>query len=582
MTLLANKGGSFLYDYDLPLNLFTPEDVTDEQKMIEKTAKQFVEKDVTPVRERIENQDFDKVVELLKKAGELGLLAHSVPEQYGGLGLDKVSKGIVGEVVGRSGGYGVAHSNHTCIATLPITYFGTKQQKERYLPKLASGEYLGAYCLTEPNAGSDALASQTTAKLNDQGTHYLLNGTKLYITNAIFSDTFIVYAKVDGDEFSAFIVEKNYPGISLGPEEQKMGIKGSSTRAVILEDCLVPKENLLGEIGKGHVIALNVLNLGRFNLGSACVGGAKYALELALSYTKQRIQFGKSIADFPATKEKIALMSARIFAAESIQYRTAGLLEEILGNITEDEDITAIGKKLMEYATECAICKVYGSETLDLVSDEALQLHGGAGFIKEYTIEQVYRDSRINRIFEGTNEINRLLLPTHLFRKALKGEIPLEEMVQTAIQNLAVNPSQDNGEFSQEKAAISAMRNVFLACIGAVYEQFGEKLFDEQETLMKLSNIAIELYAAESTLARSIKRDDRLKRLLARTVLEQSLLSVEVMSRQLVNGVVNGKKRSLFIQMITSHLQSVDVTSTVEEKREIARAQFEAERFVTK
>ncbi|PGT81662.1 acyl-CoA dehydrogenase family protein [Bacillus sp. AFS040349] len=582
MTLLANKGGSFLYDYDLPLNLFTPEDVTDEQKMIEKTAKQFVEKDVTPVRERIENQDFDKVVELLKKAGELGLLAHSVPEQYGGLGLDKVSKGIVGEVVGRSGGYGVAHSNHTCIATLPITYFGTKQQKERYLPKLASGEYLGAYCLTEPNAGSDALASQTTAKLNDQGTHYLLNGTKLYITNAIFSDTFIVYAKVDGDKFSAFIVEKNYPGISLGPEEQKMGIKGSSTRAVILEDCLVPKENLLGEIGKGHVIALNVLNLGRFNLGSACVGGAKYALELALSYTKQRIQFGKSIADFPATKEKIALMSARIFAAESIQYRTAGLLEEVLGNITEDENITTIGKKLMEYATECAICKVYGSETLDSVSDEALQLHGGAGFIKEYTIEQVYRDSRINRIFEGTNEINRLLLPTHLFRKALKGEIPLEEMVQTAIQNLTVNPSQDNGEFSQEKAAISAMRNVFLACIGAVYEQFGEKLFDEQETLMKLSNIAIELYAAESTLARSIKWDDRLKRLLARTVLEQSLLSVELMSRQLVNGVVNGKKRSLLIQMITSHLQSVEVTSTVEEKREIARAKFEAERFVTK
>ncbi|MFV2046027.1 acyl-CoA dehydrogenase family protein [Metabacillus sp. YM-086] len=582
MTLLANKGGSFLYDYDLPSNLFTPEDVTDEHKMIEKTARQFVEKDVIPVRERIENQDFDKVVELLKKAGELGLLAHSVPEQYGGLGLDKVSKGIVGEVVGRSGGYGVAHSNHTCIATLPITYFGTKQQKERYLPKLASGEYLGAYCLTEPNAGSDALASQTTAKLNAQGTHYLLNGTKLYITNAIFSDTFIVYAKVDGDKFSAFIVEKNFPGISLGPEEQKMGIKGSSTRAVILEDCLVPKENLLGEIGKGHVIALNVLNLGRFNLGSACVGGAKYALELALSYTKQRIQFGQSIADFPATKEKIALMSARIFASESIQYRTAGLLEEVLGNITEDENISRIGKKLMEYATECAICKVYGSETLDQVSDEALQLHGGAGFIKEYRIEQVYRDSRINRIFEGTNEINRLLLPTHLFRKAFKGEIPLEELVHKAVQNLSVKPSLDNREFSQEKAAISGMRNVFLACIGAVFEQFGEKVFDEQETLMKLSNIAIELYAAESTLARSIKWDDRLKRLLARTVLEQSLLSVEVMSRQLVNGVLNGKKRSSLIQLITSHLQSVEVTSTVEEKREIAGAQFEAERFVTK
>ncbi len=312
MLQMKNKGASFLYSAIEKDDLFTPEDLSFEHKMIANTAQQFLEKEVEPYNEEIESQNFNKLVELLKIAGDLGLLAHSIPEEYGGLGLDKISKGLIGEVVGQSGSYGVAHSNHTCIATLPITYFGTKAQKEKYLPKLASGEYLGAYCLTEPGAGSDALAAQTVAKLNNEGTDYILNGTKLYITNAQFSDTFIVYAKVDGQKFTAFIVEKNFPGLSLGPEEQKMGIKGSSTRSVILEDCMVPVENLLGEVGKGHVIALNVLNLGRFNLGSACMGGAKSGLEKTIQYTNERRQFGRAIADFGATKEKVAKMAARI------------------------------------------------------------------------------------------------------------------------------------------------------------------------------------------------------------------------------------------------------------------------------
>lgn len=576
------KGGSFLYEDNLPQNIFTPEDLTVEHILIKKTAAQFIRKEVEPCREQIENHDFNKVVELLQKAGKLGLLAHSIPERYGGLGLDKISKILVGEEVGRAGGYGVAHSNHTCIATLPITYFGTKQQKEKFLPKLANGEFIGAYCLTEPNAGSDALASQTTAKLNDEKTHYVLNGTKLYITNAAFSDTFIVYAKIDSEKFTAFIVEKDFPGLVLGPEENKMGIKGSSTRSVILEDCLVPKGNLLGEVGKGHVIALNVLNLGRFNLGSACVGGAKYALELALKYTNRRYQFGKPISEFNATKEKLALMAARIYASESIQYRTAGLLEERLGDIYLSDDRSEIASKLMEYATECAICKVYGSETLDQVSDEALQLHGGAGFIKEYKIEQVYRDSRINRIFEGTNEINRLLLPTHLFKKVLKGEMKLENIVANSVEKLSISHPIGEEEFASEKAAVSAIRNVFLVCVGAVYQEYGQKFVDQQESMIKLANLAIELFSAESSLARTLKNTNHLSNLLPKLVVERATLEVEFLSRNLINETVTDKsKRLQLVKLLTNHLQSLDLVITTQEKRKIADAQIEAEQYTS-
>ncbi|CAM3751516.1 acyl-CoA dehydrogenase FadE [Aeromicrobium ponti] len=553
----ANKGASFLFSTLDPETLFTPEELTDEHVMIGRTAKQFVEKNVLPEKERIENQDFDLVTDLLRKAGDLGLLAHSIPEAYGGLGLDKISKGIVGENIASSGGYGVAHSNHTCIATLPITYFGTPEQKEKYLPKLASGEYIGAYCLTEPNAGSDALSSQTTAVLNKEGTHYILNGTKIYITNAIFSDTFIVYAKVDGQHFTAFIVERNTPGLSFGPEENKMGIKGSSTRSVIFEDCPVPSENLLGEVGKGHVIALNVLNLGRFNLGSACMGASKSGLKKSLQFTQERKQFGINIADFPATKEKIAKMAARIYAAESMQYRASSLLEDSLGDLYTSFDIKLIGKRMSEFATECAICKVFGSETLDYVADETLQLHGGAGFIKEYGVEQMYRDSRINRIFEGTNEINRLLIPTHLFRKAMKGEINLAARVEEAIVQLSKPEKGGEAIFEKEKAAIDTMRNLFLLNAGLAYEAFGSSLVHEQETLMKLADLAIALFAAESAVYRTYKaiqkngeEKEELKIHLTRTYLEGAFWDAERLCRQLVTELTSEEKREQLLGLV--------------------------------
>lgn len=553
----ANTGAGFLFTKLNPDRLFTPEDFTDEHILIGRTAKQFTEKMVHPVKDEIESQNFELVTDLLKKAGNLGLLAHSIPEKYGGLGLDKISKGIVGENIASSGGYGVAHSNHTCIATLPVTYFGTPEQKDKYLPKLAAGEYIGAYCLTEPNAGSDALSSQTAAVLNEEGTHYILNGTKVYITNAVFSDTFIVYAKVDGQHFTAFIVERDTPGLSLGPEENKMGIKGSSTRSVIFEDCPVPAENLLGEVGKGHIIALNVLNLGRFNLGSACMGAAKSGLKKAVQFTGERKQFGKSIAYFPATKEKTAKMAARIYAAESLQYRTASLLEESLGDLYDSSDLKLIGKRMSEYATECAICKVFGSETLDYTADEALQLHGGAGYIKEYGVEQMYRDSRINRIFEGTNEINRLLIPTHLFRKALKGELNLAARVEEAIVQLSNPEPIGPAIFEKERAAVDTIRNLFLLNAGLAYEEFGSTLVHEQEALVKLADLAISLYAAESAVYRTYKgilkngeEKEELKIGLTRTFLEGAIWKAERLSRKLVTELAADEKREVLTELV--------------------------------
>ncbi|MBT2254371.1 acyl-CoA dehydrogenase family protein [Priestia megaterium] len=583
------KGGSFLLKKTSTHHVYTPEDLTDEHRMIAQTAKQFIEKEVDPYHNDIEQQDFNKVVELMLKAGELGLLAHSIPETYGGLGLDKVSKGLVGEIIGRTSGYGVTHSNHTCIATLPITYFGTKEQKEKYLPKLASGEYIGAYCLTEPEAGSDALAAQTKAVLNPEKTHYILNGTKQYITNAAFSDTFITYAKVDGEHFTAFIVEKGFEGLSLGPEEKKMGIKGSSTRPVIYEDCLVPVENVLGQVGKGHLIALNVLNLGRFNLGSACMGAAKYAFELALAYTKERKQFKTAIAEFNASKEKIAKMAARIFASESIQYRTAGLLEEALGGLYESENHKLVAKQLAEFAMECSVCKVYGSETLDLIADESLQLHGGAGFIQEYKIEQVYRDSRINRIFEGTNEINRLLLPTQLLKKAGKGEIELSKQVEHAVSELMSGQWEisSNELLGREKQAVITTRHLFLALLGTVFQTFNANLAQEQETLMKLAEIAVGLFAIESSVLRVEKavnkngeEKEKLKSKLTATVVSETLFEIEKQARQLINGMLTGEKHRQYRTILGKWMNDLQSEGEFTRNRDIAREFIDSGRYV--
>ncbi len=585
---LSYPGAGFLYQPSDTEAVFTPEDVSDEHLLIGKTAKRFLEKEIRPNNEKIEQQDFKLVRELMQKAGELGLLAHSVPEKYGGLGLDKISKGIVGENLGSAGGYGVAHSNHTCIATLPITYFGTPAQKEYYLPKLASGEFIGAYCLTEPEAGSDALSARTTAVLNEAGTHYLLNGSKMFITNAAFSDTFIVYAKVDGTAFTAFIVEKDFPGLSLGTEEAKMGIKGSSTRTVSFDNCEVPVENLLGTVGKGHVIALNVLNLGRFNLGSACMGAAKYGLHLAAAYTKERKQFGKAISEFPATQEKLALMAVRIFESESLQYRTAGYLEDALGGLYDSEDHALIAKRLMEYATECAVCKVHGSETLDFVADEALQLHGGYGYIKEYKVEQMYRDSRINRIFEGTNEVNRLLIPGGLLKQAGKGTLPLGEYIAQAVAEMN-NPKVGSiGVISREIEAVHAIRRVFLLAAGMAFETFGEKLAEQQETLMKLADIGIQLYAAESAVLRTQKalakngeEKEKLKVELTKALLDEALLKVEMSARKMMQGISSGRALKDSMALVSNELSRLHAEQSNATKRNIAAAVLEAEQYIS-
>ncbi|AIF44911.1 acyl-CoA dehydrogenase [Virgibacillus sp. SK37] len=517
---LRTTGGSFLIRQQPPEEMFFPEDLTDEHKMIKKSARQFAIKEVEPNRDAIEDQEFPVVVGLMKKAGKLGLLAHSIPEEFGGLGLDKISKGLVGEEVGRTGSYGVAHSNHTCIATLPITYYGTAEQKRKYLPKLASGEYIGAYCLTEPEAGSDAMGGKTTAVLNETKTHYLLNGTKLYITNAAFSDTFIVYAKVDGNQYTAFIVEKDFSGLELGPEEKKMGIKGSSTCSVILEDCKVPVENVLGEVGKGHIIAFTVLNLGRFNLGSACVGASKYALSEAVDHITERKQFGQPIAEFGVSKEKIAKMAARIYASESMQYRTSALLEEALHGMDQEQDQRLVATALSEYAIECAACKVYGSETLNYLVDEGLQLHGGAGFINEYRIEQMYRDSRINRIFEGTNEINRLLLPGQFLKKAAKGVLPYEQAVKDAFTYLHEASTEESGD---RLKLVQDIRSIYLVLVELARRKYDTHLEQQQEVLMKLSDLAIHLFASESVLMRTRKYRDEQKDGIKQHLMEASL-----------------------------------------------------------
>ncbi|WP_445327045.1 acyl-CoA dehydrogenase family protein [Sporosarcina sp. FSL K6-1508] len=585
---LTYRGASFLHSSSQHETIFTPEDFTAEHLLIAETARKFIEKEVRPHNDQIEGGDFELVRLLLGKAGDLGLIAHSIPEKYGGLGLDKITKGLIGEIVGAAGGYSVAHSNHTCIATLPITYFGSAWQKETYLPKLASGEFIGAYCLTEPSAGSDALAATTTAILNDEGTHYILNGSKIFITNASFSNTFIVYAKVDGTAFTAFIVEKDFPGLALGPEEQKMGIKGSSTTAVFFENCEVPVRNVLGEIGKGHHIALNVLNLGRFNLGSACTGAAKYSLELALDYTSERQQFGRTIASFTATEEKIADMAIRIYASESLQYRTASYLEEALGELNESRDIKLIASRMREYAVEAAVSKVYGSETLDYVADESLQLHGGYGFIKEYKVEQVYRDSRINRIFEGTNEINRLLIPMSLLQQVGKGTVPLPNLVARATAELKQPTGLSNERFAREKKAIQTIRNVFLLTFGLAYETFQSRIVDEQETLLKLADIAIALYAAESAVLRSEKslaknggEKSLLKVKLSEALIDDLLLEVEMRARKVISGMTTGEKRKTTLADVMNRLSELAREGSIQTKRDIAKAINKSKQYIS-
>jgi alkylation response protein AidB-like acyl-CoA dehydrogenase len=509
LTKPAAKGGSFLLESPLPSDVFTPADLTDDQKLIGQTAEEFVVKEVLPLAKDLENKKPGLMAELVKKGGEVGLMGGGVPEEFGGAGLDKISTTVLTEKLSLYGGFAVTHGAHAGIGTLPIVYFGTDAQKKKYLPKLATGEWIGAYCLSEPQAGSDAQNSLTRAELNKEGTHYILNGQKMWITNGGFADIYIVFAKIDGEKFTAFIVERSFPGFKPGNEEHKMGIHGSSTTPIFLENCKVPKENLLHEIGRGHIVAFNILNAGRFTLGASCVGASKYVLMTASKYAKERKAFGKQIGDFGLMKEKLAEMAVQLFAVESMVYRSAGNIDSAMTAASGSGDkIQNTMKVLEEYAIESSIAKVYGSEMLDFVVDEAVQIFGGYGFHEDYPVCRAYRDSRINRIFEGTNEINRMLIIQMLMKRAMGGQLPLIPAAMKLADEILAGPSFEEapeGVLADEARVVANTKKMFLQAAGGAVQKFREKLADEQELIGALSNVVMEVYAMESCLLRAQK-----------------------------------------------------------------------------
>jgi alkylation response protein AidB-like acyl-CoA dehydrogenase len=584
------KGGSFLIE-DVPCErVFTPEDFTDEHKMIAKTTEEFVVNEVLPQLEYLENHEFDRSVKLLKEAGELGLLGADVPEEYGGLGLDKVSSALIAEKMSRAGGFSITHGAHVGIGSLPIVLFGTEEQKQKYLPALATGEKIAAYALTEPGSGSDALGAKTTAKLNAEGTHYILNGEKQWITNAGFADVFVVYAKVDGEHFSAFIVERDFPGVSTGAEEKKMGIKSSSTRTLILEDALVPKENLLGEVGKGHVIAFNILNIGRYKLGVGAVGASKRALEITIQYANQRQQFKTPISKFSLTQEKLATMAAKLYATESSVYRTVGLFEERMNQLTEEQakDGKEIAKSIAEYAIECSLNKFFATETLDYIADEGVQIHGGYGFMQEYEIERIYRDSRINRIFEGTNEINRLLVPGTYLRKAMKGELPLLQKAQSLQEELMMLMPEEVGDgvLEQEKYLVRNAKKIGLMVAGLAAQKFGPKLEKEQEILVNIADIVSNVYAMESALLRTEKaiqksgvEKNKQKILYTQIFCQEAFNEIEAHAKETLVATEQGDTLRMMLSALRKFTRHTPI-NVIAKKREAAAALIEAERYI--
>jgi alkylation response protein AidB-like acyl-CoA dehydrogenase len=505
-----NRGGSFLVTKTSHEDIFTPADLTDDQRLIGQTAEEFMQKEVIPAIPELEaHKDNQPMVQALKKAGEIGLLGGGIPEAYGGTGLDKISATILAEKLASYGSFAVSHGGHAGIGTVPIVYFGTEEQKKKYLPKIASGELLSSYCLSEPQAGSDSLASRTRAVLSPDGKNYILNGQKMWITNGGFADIYVVFAKIDGEKFSCFIVERGTPGFTAGAEEKKMGIKGSSTTPLFFENAAIPKENLLHEPGRGHVVAFNTLNAGRFSLGAFCLGAAKKVLEASSKYAKERGAFGKHLADFGLIKGKLGEMAIRIFAIESEVYRTAGVIESAVSSAEASADKTKQAMQVLEeYAIESSISKVGGSEMLDFVVDEGVQIFGGYGFHEDYPVARAYRDSRVNRIFEGTNEINRMLIIQMLMKRAMAGVLPLIPAGMKLQEEILAGPSFEDaptGEFAEEEKALEQAKKIFLMASGTAMQKFREKLADEQEVMGSLANIVMDVYGMESCLRRAQK-----------------------------------------------------------------------------
>ena len=509
-TTVKHQGGSFLLETATPQEVFTPEDFTDEHRAIGRTTEDFWNKEVAPNVEAIQHHEPGLAISVLRKSGQLGLTAVILPEKFGGMEMDLTSAMIVAEGVSKDGSYSGWHGAHTGIGTLPLLLFGTEEQKQRYLPKLATAEMVAAYCLSEPQAGSDALAIRTRADLSPDGTHYVLNGQKMWITNGGGADLYTIFAKVGGEKFTAFLVERGYPGVNPGAEEKKMGIKGSSTTAIYLDNVKVPVENVLGEIGRGHIIAFNILNLGRLKLGPFAIGGSKEVLRVSLKYAKERKAFGKSISEFGMIQHKLAEMAIRIYAAESMSYRVVGLIEgEMKGfSWAQPNAGQTMMKAVEEYAAECSYIKVFASEMLDYVTDEGVQIHGGYGFHQDYAVERAYRDSRINRIFEGTNEINRLLATGMLLKRAQRGQLPLVEAVKKLQAEVLSGPSA-NGGGSEEVKLVANAKKVGLLCLGVAYQRYMAALEEQQEVLANMTDILMNTFAMESVLLRAQKNREK-------------------------------------------------------------------------
>ena len=584
------KGGSFLTEERDPQDVFTPEDLSEEHRQIAKTAIDFTQNEVMPAAAEIEAKNFEVTRGLLRKAGELGLMGVDIPEAYGGLEMDKVTSALIAESISKLASFSVAFSAHVGIGTLPIVWYGTEEQKRKYLPKLGTGEWIGAYALSESSSASDAMNCRTRAVLSPDGRHYILNGEKMWITNSGFADLFTVFAKVDGEKFSAFLIERHTPGFSIGSEEHKLGIRGSSTCPLILADCQVPVENLLGEVGKGHHIAFNILNIGRFKLGAACVGGARNSLNDGIGYAKERKAFGKTIAEFGLIQEKLAESAAGIYAGEAMVYRTIGMIDSALADV----DTGAAGasreiqKRIEEYAVECSILKVWASEMLDMVVDHVLQIYAGYGYVEEYPAERAYRDSRINRIFEGTNEINRLIITGWLMKRAVAGQLPLLAAIKKLMDEVMAGPSAAavrEGPLSAEYQLLANAKKLALFAAGAASQKYMMGLADQQEVMGALADCIMEVFALESCILRAekliaAKGEGAAKQAIAMTryYAAKAAQTVELSSRKVIATVAEGDM--LRTQMaILRRLSKHEPADTIALGRQIAKHVLAAGRY---
>src|SRR5947199_562531 len=584
-------GGSFLLEIHRPEDIFTPEDFNEQHVLIAQTAEEFAQKEIIPNIEKMEHKDFSVTRDLLKKAGELGLSGVEIPETYGGMELDKVSAAVIADHIAKYAGFATTWGGHTGIGTLPIVYFGTEEQKKKYLPRLAAGEIVGAYALSEASSGSDALNCRARAELSKDGKHYILNGEKMWITNAGFADLFTVFAKVDGEKFTAFLVERDFPGFSIGAEEHKMGIRGSSTCPIILNDCKVPVENVLGEIGRGHIIAFNILNIGRFKLGAMCVGGARESLNNAIGYAKQRKAFKKVIADFGLVREKLANMATLIYVGESLVFRTVGMMDAALAAI--DKSASDAGKKTLkaieEYAVECSIIKVWASEMLDYVVDETLQIYAGYGFVEEYPAERAYRDARINRIFEGTNEINRLIITGFLLKRAMSGQLPLMPAIKKLMDEVLAGPSlgeEMEGPLADERKLVVSAKKLGLFAAGAATQKYMQAIQDQQEIMGAIADMVIESYAMESAVLRAQKIASSqggsaaaLPIAMTRVYLSQAMERIEAAARKIIAAVADGDMLRTQLAILR-RLAKYEPFNTIELRQQIAAKVIERGKYV--